>query len=151
MKSEMRKLEESKERLELRVNTWMNWNTDPYIGANVDNTICKNQTDLTEYGCRDGKGRCPGLFDHVICLDTLLPLLLMPSKNANCIVYDFGIRENPEFGETLSRPPFSCQVFAFDPSPTTKTWYQSNAATRLRENPNCQLYEYGAGGINGNT
>jgi hypothetical protein len=29
IKSEMRKLRESKERLELRVNTWMSWNADP--------------------------------------------------------------------------------------------------------------------------
>ena len=77
-------------------------------------------TDLREYACRQDPSLCHGGgWDHQVCLDSFPP---KPAGQA-CIVYDFGIREQPEFGVTLSKPPFNCEVFAFDPSPITKKWF----------------------------
>jgi len=130
--------------LELRLNSWMNWNSDPYLGSNMDASLCQNKTRMFEYGCpANHSNNCAGLFDHPICLDEFLP------KAGKCIVYDFGIRANPEFGATLLGPPFHCQVFAFDPSPITKEWYTSTEAKELRQNPNYTLFHFGAGGVNG--
>lgn len=86
-----------------------------------------------------------GLYDHEICLDNF------PPKNGReCIIYDFGIREQPEFGQTLLNAPFYCKVFAFDPSPITDKWYkESPLAKHLRDNENYTLFHYGAGGKDG--
>lgn len=136
--------------LDLKVNSWMNWNTNPFKGSTIDPSLCKHVSDLTEFnpGCPpllDGSKGCQG-YDHSICLDSLLP----PRRNpkSDCIVYDFGIRENPEFGVTMLNPPFNCDVFAFDPSPISMKWYEENTA--LKDNPRYSFFPYGAGGTNGN-
>lgn len=54
--------------------------------------------------------RCPGLFDHTICIDNFLgthnPRLgfkqIGPKFDKPCIVYDFGIREQPQFGVVMA-------------------------------------------------
>lgn len=145
--SQVKILKERNGNLELRMNSWMNWNSDPYLGSNANPKLCHNMSKLDEYGCAKGKNQCPGFFSHRVCLDQLLP-----QKAGKCIIYDFGIRENPHFGETLSNPPFNCQVFAFDPSPITDKWYKGDAANAkaLRAKPNYKLFHYGAGGVNGN-
>ena len=54
-------------------------------------------------------------------------------------------RTEPDFGVILSRPPFNCKVFAFDPSPTTQKWYASDDAKELREQKNYYLFLFGGG------
>lgn len=143
--NQVTKMQESQHLFQLRVNAWMNWNSDPYLGSTVNSSLCRNSTDLSEYGCEGGKNKCPGLYDHPVCLDDF------PSTTTReCIVYDFGIRENPEFGQTLLGAPFYCNVYAFDPSPITKQWYtESEKSTFLRNHPNYTLFHYGAGGKDG--
>lgn len=145
LETQLNEMSESKELLELRVNAWMNWNSDPYLGSTVNSSLCKNSTDLSDYGCAKGKNGCPGLYDHPVCMDNF------PPTDHECIVYDFGIRENPEFGQTLLGAPFYCHVFGFDPSPITQKWYESSSksATYLRNHANYTLFHYGAGGKDG--
>jgi hypothetical protein len=46
-----------------------------------------------------------------------------PAKSATpCVAYDFGIREEAEFGVQFARA--GCEVHAFDPSPTTAAYMQ---------------------------
>jgi FkbM family methyltransferase len=65
-----------------------------------------------------------------------------------CVIYDFGIREEPEFGLILSQEPFHCEVHGFDPSPISKQWYTSNKrfAPEARANPSYHFHPYGGGG-----
>jgi hypothetical protein len=41
-----------------------------------------------------------------------------------CIVYDYGIRREPDFGVQFARA--GCQVYAFDPSPTTREYMKND-------------------------
>jgi FkbM family methyltransferase len=141
LSSQVQQLQQSQHLFQLRVNAWMNWNSNPYLGSAVNHTLCRNSTTLSEYGCNK-KDQCPGLYDHPICLDHDFPPL-------DCIVYDFGIRENPEFGKTLLGAPFYCKVYAFDPSPITREFYASPQSAHLRNHPNYTLFHYGAGGLDG--
>ena len=54
--------------------------------------------------------------------------------------------------ESNLNPPFNCKVFAFDPSPVTQSWYKEGnpSSADLRNHPNYTLFNYGAGGVNGN-
>lgn len=121
--------------LETKLNSYLSFGVDPFMAVRTPGK-CNNATDLSEY-CpayeKSDKGCHLGMS---VCLDTL-------KVGSKCIVYDFGIREQPDFGEILSLPPFNCQVYAFDPSPTTRKWYERN--TRLKDNPNYRLFLYGAG------
>ena len=128
--------------------------------------MCRKATDVTEYGCKigmegvlnegDEKAKCPGLFDHMICIDglsepgTQYELKKGESQNRNtpCLVYDFGIRAQPQFGATMARV-FGCEVHAFDPSPVSTEWWESDGAKQLRDLPNYHFHPYGAGGTDG--
>jgi len=97
------------------------------------------------------------LYDHRICLDHL------PKPNTNietndkekedkgkapCLVYDFGIRAQPEFGKTMPKV-FGCEVHAFDPSPVSTKWWKSDASKDLRSMANYHFHPYGAWGFDG--
>jgi len=81
----------------------------------------------------DEKGNCPGLFDHRICIDGLpepwteykLKQGDSQDRDPPCLVYDFGIRAEPQFGATVARV-FGCEVHAFDPSPVSTEWWESD-------------------------
>lgn len=167
-------LEERVRYLELKLNSYMHFSSDPFFGVKVDNTICQSKlSTLVEYGCKPGldgikneemvKDNCPGLFDNDICIDKLPKPIIdqnvddvsklkvndnSQEKNRNCLVYDFGIRAQPQFGSTLARV-FGCEVHAFDPSPVSTDWWNSDDAKKLRELPNYHFHPYGTGGIDG--
>ena len=44
---------------------------------------------------------------------------------------------------------FGCEVHAFDPSPVSIKWWNSNHARHLRSLPNYHFHPYGAGGVDG--
>ena len=143
LQSRLESLERTNKLQQLKMNSWMNWNSNPFLGSVADAGLCDKVSDLSEHGCSKGQGKCPGEYDHKVCLDKFPP-------KRDCIVYDFGIRENPDFGKTLLHPPFRCKVFAFDPSPITLKWYtESDSSKELRDNPNYHLFHYGAGGVDG--
>lgn len=167
-------MEERLRYLELKVNSFTNFGVaDPFFGSSPVAT-CRNVSQLDEFGCRLGwhispfmiQRRCQGLFDHPICLDNLQPVTPVgqewsdpnppvPSVPKNddtypCLVYDFGIREQPEFGAVMARN-FGCEVHAFDPSATSREWWDTSPlANDLRALPNYHFHPYGAGGTDGN-
>jgi hypothetical protein len=67
------------------------------------------------------------------------------------VVYDFGIRENPEFGMEIAKKYPQCEVHGFDPSPVSVAWWKSfkSSAVELRALPNYHFHGYGAGGKDG--
>jgi FkbM family methyltransferase len=118
--------------LELKLNTYLSYRSDPFFW-NKNAVQCKNYTDMNEY-CTTKECRDTELMR--ICLDDF--------PYNDCIIYDFGIRKQPEFGVILALPPFNCKVYAFDPSPITKEWFESN--TELKKLSNYHLFYYGGGG-----
>lgn len=88
---------------------------------------CKNKTCI---------GDCDRNKEHVICFDDI------PKP---CVVYDFGIRQQPEFGVYFAKQ--GCEVHAFDPTPVTLKWIESSGLKKL---PNYHFHPYGAGGVDGN-
>mmetsp|Transcript_12351 Transcript_12351/g.17154 ORF Transcript_12351/g.17154 Transcript_12351/m.17154 type:complete len:402 (-) Transcript_12351:35-1240(-) len=119
-------LEERVRLLELKLNSHLSWLRKPSFGSRRQAT-CK---DVKLYG------------EQYVCLDHF------PPKNRSCIVYDFGIRDQPEFGVEIARK-HKCEVHAFDPSPVSLEWWESEKE-RLSEVPGYHFHPYGAGGINGN-
>lgn len=117
--------------LQAKQNAFLSYDSDPFLSSKVA-TKCKNQTRLSEY-CN---GKC---INNMVCLDDF--------PYNNCTIYDFGVRAQPQFGYILSKPPFNCQVHAFDPSPITKEFYEKNPnAKLLKDSPNYHLHLYGGGG-----
>ena len=127
------KVEDRLHMLESKLDAYLGFNSDPFL-ATRKAVKCKNFTEMLEYCNSTTSGNC----------DDLMPVCLDGFRYNDCIAYDFGIRKQPEFGEIFSKPPFNCQVFAFDPSPITKEWYEKNAG--LKENKNYHLLLYGGGG-----
>lgn len=157
--------------LEIKFAAYSNFGVkDPFIGSNVQKSSCKQKSSLVEFGCKEGwegvnednlKRNCPGLYDQPICLDELpeptiqtskeLPVVtpLPANKTAPCLVYDFGIRKQPQFGAIMART-FGCEVHAFDPSPISKEYFENDEASlKLRELPNYHFHPYGAGAVDG--
>jgi FkbM family methyltransferase len=138
--------------LELKVGGHQNWANDPLFGGRRT-SVCKNPSNLKELGCPTGtneEGRkCSLFYDHYVCLDLLPepapPGDTFPYTPGRCLVYDFGIRKNPEFGKAMALQ-FGCEVHAFDPSPITIAWYPTSDVSKL---PNYHFHPYGAGGVDG--
>jgi FkbM family methyltransferase len=118
--------------LETKVNAYLGFNSDPFYWTQ-ESATCVRSSKLNEY--------CPG--PGTCDLGLVMPVCLDNFRYNDCIMYDFGIRTQPEFGVILSKPPFNCQVFAFDPSPITKAWYLNN--TELKDNENYHMFLYGGG------
>lgn len=78
--------EERIHQLELKLDSWMNWANDPWFGL-PETSRCEHSSQLDEFGCAAGKGNCPGLYDHAVCLDHFKP----SDVPTDCLVYDFGI------------------------------------------------------------
>lgn len=159
-------LQERLRYVELKLNAFINFSRDPFFGSKRSSDVtCKQVSSLIEFGCKEGlegyyiipnepnPHLCPGMFDHNICLDNLpqpLPHGTLPSTTDDppCLVYDFGVREQPQFGAVMART-FGCEVHAFDPSPVSTKWWESENAQRLRDLPNYHFHPYGAGGVDG--
>ncbi len=147
--------------LELKLNALTNFGTDPFFGVHIQQNICKKQSELDEFACKLGREgvvneqqvqqNCGGLFDHMVCLDGLPEpgtKYEVTDGKPPCLVYDFGIRAQPQFGASMARD-FGCEVHAFDPSPVSVEWWKSDEAKSLRDLPNYHFHPYGAGGIDG--
>ena len=143
-------LEERVRYLELKTNAFINFGTDPFFGIQQQKNTCTKMTDLSAYGCDAGEGKCDGLYDHWICQDGLPKqgTKYEEKKLPPCLIYDFGIRAQPEFGKALAQT-FGCEVHGFDPSPVSTDWWDSADAKELRSLPNYHFHPYGAGGSDG--
>ena len=138
-------------RLELKTDAFMHWaSPDPFGQETVSpQAKCTKMSNLAEYDgkCNGDKG-CEGLYDHAICLDYLLASGGDALEEGDrCVVYDWGIREQPQFGEVLSGAPFDCDVYAFDPSPIAVKWAETSELVREREN--YHFFGEGAGAHDG--
>jgi FkbM family methyltransferase len=132
LRAKNQELQSRLDRLERKLNTFLAFDSDPFLNNKITST-CPHKSTLTEY-CKKPDGKCD-MGDMPICLDDI--------PKTNCIVYDFGIRNEPDFGVILAQEPFNCQVYAFDPSPITRTWFEENQ--ELKSLPNYHLYYYGGG------
>lgn len=157
-------VEERLRYLELKTNAFMGFGTNPFFGVQEQASHCENVSSLHEFGCKlgwegvkDSNSRCVGLFDHRICIDNLpkpgtkYELNQEDGSEQNdtpCLIYDFGIRAEPQFGAVMART-FGCEVHGFDPSPVSNNWWESDRANELRKLPNYHFHPYGAGGIDG--
>lgn len=119
--------------LERKVNGGLNWLKNPHF-HDTNTYRCKNRTNFSP----DGQGH--GFYDHWVCLDNI-------DLKKGCVVYDFGIRQQPHFGEALARD-FGCEVHAFDPSPITLSWITTAPVSKL---PNYHFHPWGGGGVDGKT
>lgn len=63
----------------------------------------------------------PGFEPVKICMDGWEELM-QKSKGKSCIAYDIGVRDIADFAATMIEQ-FGCTVRAYDPSPTTKLWW----------------------------
>jgi hypothetical protein len=63
-----------------------------------------------------------------------------------CVVYDFGIRESPEYGLAFAQDPFQCEVYGFDPSPISIEWWKKNQNEIQKAHPTYRFKGVGAGG-----
>lgn len=140
--------------LELKTNGFMNWGNHYDMDSHFEQAACSKSTSLIEFDPKcpgqntdERENNCPGLFDHTVCLDNFPPAKPISTK-AKCLVYDFGIREQPEFGVTMA-DHFGCEVHAFDPSPVSTKWAETNLKDGSR--PNYHFHPYGAGGTDGTT
>lgn len=151
--------------LELKSNSQSNFGSrDPAFGSKVQRDAACPAGKLSGWEGYRPKN-CGGSFDHKVCLDGLPEPREWdiesdhpkadggdsPSasqRTAPCLVYDFGVREQPQFGAVMART-FGCEVHAFDPSPVSIKWWQRRDADKLRALPNYHFHPYGAGGIDG--
>ena len=126
--------------MELKLNAFINWSKDPTF-ANVPNSHCENQSRLIEFDPQHS-----GWYGHMVCLDSFSS----PATDGKpCLVYDFGIREQPHFGQIMALH-FGCEVHAFDPSPVSVDWFKLLPEGHiLKRAANYHFHPYGAGGTDG--
>jgi len=133
-----RSLAERVRYLEHKIDGASNWLTDPQLYEKLQ-LSCKNLTNLGT--------------DHRVCLDNF-----EQRKRKNCVVYDLGIRANPEFG-TKMMSDYGCSVRAYDPSPISKKWWagevpgaEQKALVAKLKAAGPEKYDFhnvGAGGMDG--
>jgi FkbM family methyltransferase len=134
--------------LEQKLNSYLSFHSDPFVGYKVS-TECHDQRNSQTLACV-GKPDC-SMDGLELCFDDFPPPPPSPNNTkghpnqTSCVVYDFGIREQPEFGVFFAGPDYGCDVAAFDPSPITQKWYESNV--ELQNLPNYRLFPFGAGGV----
>jgi FkbM family methyltransferase len=131
--------------LESKLDTYLAFGSDPFLSSKA-HVKCNTSSYLQEY-CKKKKPLYCEL-GMKVCMDKFPPPQKQQDDKKKCIIYDMGIREEPDFGAILAQDPFNCQVYAFDPSPITQRWFKSDnpEAAALRSNPNYKLFHYGAGG-----
>lgn len=142
------------QRLESKLNTYLGFGVDPFLSTRMP-AKCKKSTKLEENKyCgllakqeKDFANK-PCHLGMYVCLDDF------PPKESPCVVYDFGIRQEPEFGLIMAHEKlFNCEVHAFDPSPISTKWYKTQTlkySKAANDNPNYQFHPYGGGGADEN-
>jgi hypothetical protein len=76
-------------------------------------------------------------------------MMKQTAEKEPCVVYDFGIRESPEYGLAFAHDPFQCDVYGFDPSPISIEWWNKNHNDIQKVHPTYQFKGVGAGGTDG--
>ena len=98
---DVQKLQQRLRYLETKVDSYMAFHRDPFLSTKAT-TKCQKQVEIKKIAC-EGKPRCE-VDNSVVCLDDLpYQILDDGKKKKNCVVYDFGIRESPDFGLTFAK------------------------------------------------
>ena len=131
----VRDLEDRLKYLETRLDSYLAYNSDPYLRLKNPAT-CQQKRMIKDLACTDPDPAKCAVDNQSVCLDNFpdsavgifSPGGLLKNKNSNdkCIVYDFGIRESPEYGLAFVNSPFNCEVVGFDPSPISVKWWAKN-------------------------
>jgi hypothetical protein len=160
-KDQIQDLEDRIRYLETKLNAYLAFTSDPFL-SNKHPAICNNARQIKDLACVGNK-KC-ALDNQMICLDTfpnldnslLSSLKVVQQQDAvarnqiqECIVYDFGIRESPEYGLAFSKAPFDCHVVGFDPSPISIEWWEKNEKSIRENHPKYDFMGVGAGGVDG--
>lgn len=151
--------------LETKLNAFLAFTSDPFLSTKSP-AQCKNRKYIKDLACV-GNEHC-ALDNQMICLDNFPNLdksalssirgLVSGSQNTaaaaenqqqECIVYDFGIRESPEYGLAFAKAPFHCNVVGFDPSPISVEWWKRNQQSIRKDHPKYDFMGVGAGGVDG--
>ena len=140
------KLQQRIRYLETKVDSYMAFHRDPFLSQKATAT-CKDQSPIDEIACV-GNSKCE-LDNSYICLDDI-PFKVGDDENKQkkkgCVVYDFGIRESPDFGLAFAK---QCQVVGFDPSPISVKWWETSKEKLQKEYFSYKFSPIGAGGIDG--
>jgi hypothetical protein len=158
LKEQVSALQEKMQYMESKVNSYLAFASDPFLSQKKA-TKCMNQKGIKEIGCPDKTKPCE-LDNQIVCLDNFpTPTIPQPesstlsssSSSSSCLVYDFGIRESPEFGLAFSGGPYHCDVVGFDPSPITQEWWKRRGPTIQQQYPTYRFVPSGAAGHDGVT
>lgn len=121
-------LEDRLRMLELKVNADLNWGVNPWV-ASTETVQCKEKNIMSD--------------QMAVCHDNI--------KKNNCVVYDFGLREQIEWSLYYAEE-WGCEVHGFDPSPISVKWFAEKKhpdSKKADELPNYHYHPIGAGGIDG--
>jgi len=146
--SNEKRLEDRIRYLETKIDSYLAYGKDPFLSMKMPAT-CKVEMSIKKIAC-PGNNKCE-LDNSNICLDDM-PFALgggdktTKKKNDNCVVYDFGIRESPDFGMAFAP---HCDVVGFDPSPISVKWWKTNQKKIQAKHPTYDYSPVGAGGIDG--
>mmetsp|Transcript_11403 Transcript_11403/g.32847 ORF Transcript_11403/g.32847 Transcript_11403/m.32847 type:complete len:366 (-) Transcript_11403:373-1470(-) len=152
--SEIQRLQDRIHYLETKVDSYLAYTKDPFLSLKTPAT-CSQQIYIEDIACPGKKSPCE-IDNSLICIDNL-PYELENNANGtkakpksrkknDCVVYDFGIRESPDFGLTFTK---QCDVVGFDPSPISKQWWKNKGKEIRKEHPRYDFVDVGAGGIDG--
>jgi len=129
--------------MEHKIDGGLNWIKDPQL-FEEQQVKCQNMSKLKT--------------DHYVCFDKWEEILAKRQQahsKQKCVVYDLGIRANPEFGVNMMKQQ-GCSVRAYDPSPTSQKWWENEngdaVVTELKAagDDMYKLNLVGAGGTDGN-
>jgi len=141
---EIRRLRTKITYLETKIDSYLAYKRDPFLSMKTPAT-CNTKMTIKEIAC-PGNEKCE-VDNSVICMDRL-PYVVGDdaNKKKHCTIYDFGVRESPDFGLAFAK---QCNVVGFDPSPISVKWWEKNRDEIRKQYPNYQFSAMGAGGTDG--
>jgi FkbM family methyltransferase len=159
--------------LETKVNSYLAYTRDPFLSTKTP-VKCKNMEFIKNIACKGKKKNDCALDNQGICLDDFPNVFNIDGldnnnnnnnkdsssslRNSNkkkkqqqhqqdCIVYDFGIRESPEYGLAFAQQ--NCTTVGFDPSAISIEWWKKKKDKIQKKYPTYTFLGVGAGGIDG--
>eukprot|EP00535_Pseudo-nitzschia_heimii_P003895 CAMPEP_0197178638 /NCGR_PEP_ID=MMETSP1423-20130617/3858_1 /TAXON_ID=476441 /ORGANISM="Pseudo-nitzschia heimii, Strain UNC1101" /LENGTH=368 /DNA_ID=CAMNT_0042628421 /DNA_START=104 /DNA_END=1210 /DNA_ORIENTATION=+ len=146
----LQEMEDRIQYLETKLDSYLAYGKDPFLSMK-EPAKCKDKKTIKEIACPENK-RCE-VDNSAICLDDLPydrdgndKKTKGKKKKDKCVVYDYGIRESPEFGLAFAK---QCDVVGFDPSPISAKWWKKKKGSILKEHPGYSFSNVGAGGVDG--
>jgi len=147
LRERIQNLESSNSYLETKMNSYLAFKKDPFL-SNKKPATCIKSINVVKIACQGIAASACGVDNLDVCLDDLPYQIGEDSKGKkdNCVVYDFGIRTNPEYGLAFAK---QCDVVGFDPSPISIEWWKEKQTEIQAKYPNYKFSPKGAGGWDG--